>query len=163
MKNKFIVFFLISVFLFFNSFIQIDNCKEKEKIYIVLDRKSPNINYRERVYSKNNIELTDLYYTLKSYGYKNDNIIEITFLHYDPQYNYSDFEMLAGVEFYKTKKNVAFLDSIQYVDEDYVINAGLEFEKKVMNGRVFILDKGTSKNDSLMMYEVLVEYTGFGE
>lgn len=162
---KKIIFSLIFLIICTYSGQSQKNLKKKEQnvIYILLDRNSPKINYRERTYTNSQGFLVDRFYNLKSYGCYPHNIIEVTFIHYDPKFNFSYYQYLNEINFSTIKKSVKFLDSISYVDENFVIHAKLDFEKKLRNSQIFILDKGTIKNDSIMIYSAIARYDGFEE
>lgn len=60
------------------------------------------------------------------------------------------------------------LHNIKYLDEKFIREANYihsnDFKTEKLKGRkIYILDKGTLKNDSLTMYEVSINYSGFGE
>lgn len=156
-RKKF--FYLLPVLSVIYAFTLQDFCKKD--IYILLDKNSKNIEYREYNKMRDTLSLQDRSYSLKTnMGSLSDSDIRIIFSH------------LQVIEFDRqdevVKKPVSFLDSISYYDEHYIMKAKHiwlnEFQtEKLKQSKVFVIDKGTSNNDSLMMYEVRIGYSGFKE
>ncbi|GEM_PF-1763786 len=155
---KIFIFIILSFFLTSSS---ITDSKKKEPIYILIDKRSEKIDYREGDWCRNETKVKDIFFTLKTYG--RDNIIKVTFGCLDPKIDYYAFDMVKDVNFKRQNMPISFLDTIKYYTEVDILNAGLEFEKKLGKSQIFILDKGTIKNDSIMMYGATFRYTGFEE
>ena len=132
------------------------NCSTQKNIYVVLDKYSSNIKFKEMT-RRDNSPSTLLY--SMSTNIK-DFIFEINFTHaYAP--------LLDRIN-EKKKVPVSFIDSIAYMDEKYIREATQiyrhEFQwEKIEDKKIYLIDIGTLQNDSVMMYEVGVRFTGFKE
>ena len=129
---------------------------EYKNIYVVLDRNSPNIKFKEMTKRDNSRSM--LLYSMNT-NIK-DFIYEIIFANaYEPLLDRTD-EM--------KKIPVSFIDSIAYMDEKYIKEATQiyrhEFQwEKIQDKKIYLIDIGTIENDSVMMYEVGVRFDGFKE
>ncbi|NLA63084.1 MAG: hypothetical protein GX857_07685 [Bacteroidales bacterium] len=153
-KTIFIIF--ISVLSHSIVIGQTDSIAQK-KIYLVLDRNSPNVEFTEM--KKKNDLPSDWHYLLNT-NIKEDFIYQITFTNIcAPLLNRFDV---------RKKVPISFIDSIAYMDEKQIREAYYidehEFHwEKIENKKIYLIDIGTLQNDSLMMYEVGVRFYGFLE
>ena len=131
--------------------------KDPKNIYVVLDRNSPNVEFTEM--KKKNGLPSDWHYLLNT-NIKEDFIYQITFTNIcAPLLNRIDE---------KKKVPVSFIDRIAYMDEKYIREATQiyrhEFDReKIQDKKIYLIDIGTLQNDSVMMYEVGVRFTGLKE
>ena len=134
-----------------------DNYVCDKNIYIFLDRKSKNIDFTIMKKKDGSDFLTR--YTLDT-NIKNEFVYKIHFSNaYAPDIGRTDI---------KKRVPITLIDKIKYLDEKYIretnyIHANDFSREKLKGKKVYILDKGTLKNDSLTLYEVSVNYSGFRE
>lgn len=136
---------------------------EGDTLYFLLDRHSPNIAFKE-FYALRVDPYLNYQWLLKSVEckYENENI---EFAFYCFQYDKRKKDI--GVYFNIERKPLSFLDSITYHDEHWLMHHDRSLLKMVntfdMSGLVEapkarILDKGTISNDSITMYEVVLDW-----
>ena len=129
----------------------------KNNLYVLLDRKSPNIEFASKPKELDGIKENVLTYDMKT-GI-NDFTLDIGFVHFG--------QIIPDMyQHEKIRKPVTFLDSITYYDEKYImetkkIDENLFHWQKLKDTRIFIIDIGTLENDSVMMYEVTVGFDGY--
>ena len=92
MKTKLCI--IITLFFLFGTSLTKEEYHliKRKDIYILINRNSPNVEYWESSRTKNNRVFINKHYTLKSYG--SGNSVKVTFSYLDPQYDYSEFDML---------------------------------------------------------------------
>ena len=133
---------------------QTDSIAQKN-IYVVLNRNSCNIQFRES--KRIDGSPSSLFYSFDT-NVKHDFIYEIIFAHaYAP---------LLGRTDERKKIPISFIDSIPFLDEKYIREAYFidthEFHwNKIKNKKIYLIDSGTVQNDSVMMFEVSIGYHGF--
>lgn len=155
--HKIRIIFIFSILFLLNAMGQKKSTNQNDNIYLVLDRNSPNIEFTE-MKKKNNLP-SDWHYLLDT-NIKEDFIYQITFTNFcAPLLNRFDE---------RKKVPISFIDSIVYMDEKYIREAyyidAHEFHwEKIKDTKVYLIDTGTLKNDSVMMYEVDVRFYGFLE
>ena len=151
--KKTTIIFIVGLLSLSLAMAQTDSIVHKN-IYVVLDRNSPNIKFKEM--TKRDKSRSMLLYSMNT-NIK-DFIYEIIFVNaYEPLLDRTD-EM--------KKIPVSFMDSIAYLDEKHIREAYFidlhEFHwKKMKNTKVNLIDIGTIENDSVMMYEVSLGFSGF--
>ena len=134
---------------------------EGDTLYFLLDRNSPNITFRE-FYALKNDRYPHYKWLLKSAACKYENeSIEFAF------YCFQGPKKKIGAYYHIERKPLSFLDSITYHDEHWLMYHDRSLLKMVttfeMTGPVLapkarILDKGTISNDSITMYEVILDW-----
>ena len=153
--KKTTIIFIIGI-LSISTIMGQSDSKDPENIYVVLDKYSSNIKFKEMTRRDNSPSM--LLYSMST-NIK-DFIYEINFTHaYAPLLDRIDE---------KKKVPVSFIDSIAYMDEKYIREATQiyrhEFDReKIQDKKIYLIDIGTLQNDSVMMYEVGVRFTGFKE
>lgn len=145
------IIFLCIIYAFKMEFFSSDN-----RIYLLLDRNSKNIVFNEDSAISNCISFENKFYTLKTNI--NDYAYNVTFSHLELVHFDRKDE--------KLKKPVSFLDSISYYDEKYIMCAKDIDQNELRpeflrNNKIFVLDMGTLKNDTIIMYEVTVDFSEF--
>lgn len=153
MKKKHLIF-IIGILSILSSTAQTD-CKKQKNIYVVLDRNSCNIHFRESI--RNDGSPSSLFYSFDT-NVMDDYIYEIIFA--------NAYAPLLGRTDEKKKIPVSFMDSIAYLDEKHIREAYFidthEFHwNKIKNKKIYLIDIGTVENDSVMMYEVSLGFSGF--
>ena len=134
---------------------------EGDTLYFLLDRNSPNIVFEE-FYAFDSDRYPHYEWLLKSAACKYENeSIEFAF------YCFQRPKKKIGAHYCIERKPLSFLDSITYHDEHWLMYHDRSLLKMVntfeMTGPVLapkarILDKGTISNDSITMYEVILDW-----
>ena len=134
---------------------------EGDTLYFLLDRNSPNITFRE-FYALKNDRYPHYKWLLKSAACKYENeSIEFAF------YCFQGPKKKIGAYYHIEREPLSFLDSITYHDEHWLMYHDRSLLKMVttfeMTGPVLapkarILDKGTISDDSITMYEVILDW-----
>ena len=134
---------------------------EGDTLYFLLDRNSPNIVFEE-FYAFDSDRYPHYEWLLKSAECKYENeSIEFAF------YCFQRPKKKIGAHYCIERKPLSFLDSITYHDEHWLMYHDRSLLKMVntfeMTGPVLapkarILDKGTISNDSITMYEVILDW-----
>ena len=154
--QKTTIIFIIGI-LSISAIMGQSDSKDPKNIYVVLDRNSPNVEFTEM--KKKNDLPSDWRYLLNT-NIKEDFVYKVIFTNIcAPLLNRFDE---------RKKVSISFIDSIAYMDEKQIREARQiyrhEFQwEKIENKKIYLIDIGTLQNDSLMMYEVDVRFSGFLE